>query len=373
MSTFVITCGGTGGHLTPGIALARKLSARGHKCHLIISQKKVDARIVEKYPDLDFVTVPGVGFSFRPWKLCLCLFNQLKLFLFAWRYLRRIKPDLIIGFGGFVTVGMVLAGSSCGFRIVLHEANRKMGKAILLLSGFASRIYLPEGMTLKGIPPQTVRHFGYPVRDEIVRIPKEDARRYLGIDPHARVVLVLGGSQGADTLTQWVADNFEILGKDGISFYCLTGLRQDLPKTMEMTSSAGKTVYAQFVPFSDNMAAVLSSADLVVSRAGAGSIAELTRCAVPSILVPYPHATNHHQEANARFLEQQGGAIVVDESRLDTLNNEVRDMIFNDWLLSRIHENLEQLDSFNSLKHMVVDLQRLAKREDGLAQRRKIT
>ena len=373
MSTFVITCGGTGGHLTPGIALARKLSAKGHKCHLIISQKKVDARLTEKYPDLDFVVVPGVGFSLKPWQLVHCLFNQVKLFLFAWRYLRKVKPDLIIGFGGFVTVGMVLAGSSCGFRIVLHEANRKMGKAILLLSGFASRIYLPEGITLKGIPPQTVRHFGYPVREEIVRIPKEEARRRLGIDSHARVVLVLGGSQGADKLTQWVVGNFEKLGKEGISFYCLTGLRNDIPERMEVATPSGKSICAQFVPFSDDMAAVLSSADLVVSRAGAGSIAEFTRCGVPSILVPYPYATNHHQEANALFLEQQGGAIVVDESRIETLNDEVRDMIFNDWLLGRFHDNLERLDSFNSLKLMVKDLQRLAKREDGLAQRHKVT
>jgi len=373
MSTFVITCGGTGGHLTPGIALARKLSAKGHKCHLIISQKKVDARLIEKYPDLDFVPVPGVGFSLKPWRLVCCLFNQLKLFVFAWRYLRRLKPDLIIGFGGFVTVGMVLAGSSNGYRIVLHEANRKMGKAILLLSGFASRIYLPEGITLKGIPPQTVRHFGYPVREEIVRMPKEEARKRLGIDPYARVVLVLGGSQGADRLTQWVVDNFKTLGKEGISFFCLTGLRQDTPEKMEVKTSSGGIACAHFVPFSDNMAAVLSSADLVVSRAGAGSIAELTRCCVPSILVPYPYAANHHQEANALFLEQQGGAIVVKEANLDTLNNEVRDMIFNDWLLGRFRENLERLDSFNSLKLMVKDLQRLAKREDGLAQRHKVT
>tara|TARA_B100000965_G_scaffold370833_2_gene359264 strand:+ start:851 stop:1879 length:1029 start_codon:yes stop_codon:yes gene_type:complete len=338
---------------------------------LVISEKKIDARLVEKYPDLHFVKVPGVGFSFKPWKMIPCLFQQLRSFIFSLSFLRGIKPDLIVGFGGFVTVGMVFAGFTLGYRIVLHEANRRPGKAILLLSGFASRIYLPEGIVLKGIPPQTVRHFGYPVREEVCRMPKEEARRKLGLNPYGKVLLVFGGSQGADVLTQWVQDHFEILGKEGVSVYCITGLRDKVPQSIEVTNDKGEVIArASFVPFSDDIAAVLSAADLAVSRAGAGSIAEFIRCTLPSILVPYPHATNHHQEANATFLEQQGGAIVVDESKLDTLLNEVHDALFSDWLLDRFRSNLDRLDRHNSLKLIVKDLQRLAKREDGLAQRK---
>ena len=119
-------------------------------------------------------------------------------------------------------------------------------------------------------------------------------------------------------------------------------------------------VKAVFIPFCDDVATLLSAADLVVSRAGAGSIAELIRCATPAILIPFPKAANNHQWANARFFEQQGGGLVVDQQYLGDLDHEVCDVIFNDWLLGKFRANLQRMDRANSLDLILDDLESLA-------------
>ncbi|WOO43553.1 UDP-N-acetylglucosamine--N-acetylmuramyl-(pentapeptide) pyrophosphoryl-undecaprenol N-acetylglucosamine transferase [Rubellicoccus peritrichatus] len=357
MSGFVISCGGTGGHLSPGIALAESLNAAGHESHLLISRKDVDSRLVSGYPQLDFIRSPGSGFSWKPIQFIKFNVQQLRALVFAVRLLSEKKPDAVIGFGGFLTVGVVFAGFVKGCPVILHEANRKPGRAIRLMSGFARRIYLPSGVSLRSLPPKTVRHLGYPVRKEIRPLSRDEARKRLGIDITGKLLLVLGGSQGALALNRWVKENFEKLADQGISVLCVTGLMKESRGQLERVSQDGHTAKAYFMPFTNQMAEVLSSADLVVSRAGAGSIAEFMRCRLPSILVPYPHATDNHQSANAQFVEQQGGAVVVAQEKLPQLIDEVTETIFNDFLLNELRSNLQRMDRDNSADYIVSDLE----------------
>ncbi len=359
MSTFVICCGGTGGHLSPGISLAEGLIEKGHQCTLVISNKEVDSRLLIKYSDLRFVRAPGAPFSLRPLRFLRFAIAQTRGLAFALSFLRSTRPDALIGFGGFLTAGMTLAAFLLGIPVVLHEANRKVGRAIRMLSGFARRIYLPPGVRLKGVPPQTVRYCGFPVRREIRRINREAARSRLGVDIPGRLLVVLGGSQGASALNDWVTANFEALGRDGISVYCVTGLGKGGQGVIQCESLDGRPVKAYFSPFCDQMAELLSSADLVVSRAGAGSIAEFVRCRVPAVLVPYPFAADNHQWENALCFERQGCGIVVDAKKLDSLRSEVSDLVFNDWLLEKFRRNLERLDRQNSLDVIIRDLEKL--------------
>jgi UDP-N-acetylglucosamine--N-acetylmuramyl-(pentapeptide) pyrophosphoryl-undecaprenol N-acetylglucosamine transferase len=118
-------------------------------------------------------------------------------------------------------------------------------------------------------------------------------------------------------------------------------------------------VRAVFVPFSDRMAEIMSAADLVVSRAGAGTIAELVRCETPAILVPFPHAADDHQRANGVFFERQGGGLLVEQAFMATLSAEVLDTIFNDWLLRKFRGNLQRMERANSLELMLDDLESL--------------
>lgn len=354
--------------MSPGIAIAQGMIEAGHTCKLMISAKDVDSRLIANYPNLPFVRVPGVGFGWAPAAFANFQFQQIRQLIFAFRFLRAEKPDAILGFGGFLTVGAVLAGSALRIPIVLHEANRMPGRAIRLLSGFATRIYLPDGVRLKGLPPKTIRHVGYPVRKDIRRIPREAARRKLGFQPGGKLLLVMGGSQGAAALNSWVSAQFGSLAEEGINILCVSGLNKGAGGEVEHVTRKGQVMKALFMPFCDDMSVVMSASDLVVSRAGAGSIAEFIRCRLPSILVPYPHASDDHQFANAQRLEQQGGTVVLPQKSIEGLLKEVLDLIFNDWMLTRMRHNLERLDRQSPLRVIVGDLTRIVREGKGAAQ-----
>jgi UDP-N-acetylglucosamine--N-acetylmuramyl-(pentapeptide) pyrophosphoryl-undecaprenol N-acetylglucosamine transferase len=356
VSRFVISCGGTGGHLAPGISLAEGLAARGHDALLLVSQKKVDSRLLEKYPRLRFQRMPGTGFSWQPLKFLRCLGSQTRAFFFCVRLVREIHPDAIVGFGGFTSAPLVLAGWLLGVTSALHESNRVPGLAIRTLGRLADRIYLPPGIRVSGIRPAAARYVGLPVRSEIVRHPQAVARAELGLDSNQRLLVVLGGSQGASPLNDWASRELEAFAAEGIQVYCVTGLGKGSERTVELKTRAGAPVRAVFAAFSDRMAVLLSAADLVVSRAGAGTLVELIRCETPAILVPYPYAADNHQQANAAFFERQGGGVVVDQTKLGQLRAEVLDIIFNDWLLRKFRGNLQRMDRANALAFMLDDL-----------------
>jgi len=356
-----IVCGGTGGHLAPGIAVAQGLMKRGHKVSLIISRKEVDGRLIRDYPAIPWQVVDSAPLVFKPLFLVRFFYSQTRGLLSCLSWFRREKPDLVMAFGGYTSFGVVMSASFLGIPVVLHEANRKVGRAIRFLKRFAHRIYLPPGIRLKGVSPRRIRHYGFPVRDEIRKTSREAALRKLGLKPGGKWLMVIGGSQGATSLNQWVNENFESLAAEEINVYCLTGLGKGSRGSIEAKTSSGKKAQAIFAPFSNDMGTLISAADLVISRAGAGTMAELIRCRKPGILVPYPYAADNHQVANARFLEQQGGCIVVNSKNMGTLREEVMDLIFNDWLLEKIRENLNHLDERDARDLIVRDIEKILK------------
>lgn len=360
MSTFVIVCGGTGGHLSPGIAIAERLLERGHSCRLVVSRKQVDSRLCRKYTRLQFVQSPGAGFSWKPFGFIRFWLEFIRGFIFSRRFLLETKPVAVIGFGGFTSLGMVVGARILRIPVILHESNRVPGKAVRLLSRLSKRVYMPAGVHLRSLRPEVVREAGFPLRREMVHIPKVDLRRRQGIAPQTRTLVVFGGSQGASCLNLWVEEHAEALLAAGINIFCITGLGKGQPSERLHKANSGAVVKWVTIPFCDEVNEVLSLADLVVSRAGAGSIAEITECLAPSILVPYPHAADNHQEANARALEQAGGCVLVNQSHLGDLFREVSDLIFNDWMLSRLRENLRSLHRGDVAAQLAEDVERLA-------------
>jgi UDP-N-acetylglucosamine--N-acetylmuramyl-(pentapeptide) pyrophosphoryl-undecaprenol N-acetylglucosamine transferase len=366
MSRFLISCGGTGGHVSPGISLAEGLTARGHEATLLISMKKVDARLVEKYPGLRFERMPGRGFSWHPVRMARFASSQVSALRYCLGLMRAKRPDAVVGFGGFTSASAAMAGRMLGIPVALHEANRIPGMAIRAFGSFAARVYLPLGVRVPGVRAAAARYAGLPVRREIVRMPAAAARQALGLDPKQKVLAILGGSQGASALNAWARERLETLASEGIQVVCVTGLGKGAPETLALRSRMGERVAAVFMPFCDRVAELLSAADIVISRAGAGTLAELIRCEVPAILVPYPRAASDHQRANAAFFERQGGGLVVEEASLGGLHAEVLDLIFNDWLLRQFRGNLRRMDRANSLELMLADLEDLARPATGV-------
>jgi len=367
MKNVVIACGGTGGHLTPGIALSQALEEKGYPTWLFTSQKEVDSRLASKYGKISFVSMPGapliktVGGLFR--------FGQgfLRSFIRSRRFYKKVGADLLIGFGGFSTFGPAVAARSLGIPLFVHEANRAAGRAVRFLARRADRVYLPEGMWMDGISSEKTVNIGYPLRQDFRRIPMERARKILGIPMSEKLLVVLGGSQGASSLNQWVKQNLQHLAEDGISVYCLTGLNKESSGTLQMEGPGGRVLTSKFVTFTDDMNIVLSAANLVVSRAGAGAIAEIIRCRVPSVLVPYPYAADNHQLLNANYLEAKGGAIVCEDHLLEeSLLSEIREVMFNEEFRAILRRNLFALDNGDVALKMAWDIVHSFDREDPL-------
>ncbi|MFQ3224440.1 MAG: UDP-N-acetylglucosamine--N-acetylmuramyl-(pentapeptide) pyrophosphoryl-undecaprenol N-acetylglucosamine transferase [Lentimonas sp.] len=359
MSRILIACGGTGGHLAPGIAIAEVLQSRGHDCTLLISQKQVDSALIEKYSHLNFYKTPGQAFSGGVTRWITSCWSLLSGYLFSSKLVKTEQPDLVLLFGGFLSVGLGLAARCAGVPVAVHEANCRPGKAVRLLKHLATRVYLPDGVRLKGLPSRRVRYLGYPVRGDVKHCLKSDCWERLEISVTNKLLVLIGGSQGAAALNEWVVEHFEALAKLGISVYCVTGLGKNSASSVQRTSSTEETVSATFVPFSDQMGDVISAADLVISRAGAGSIAEIIRCRAPSILIPYPFAADDHQQANALMHERHGAGMVLVQDDLDQLLGEIKNLIFNDWMLSKFKSNIERLDRFDSGERIATDIEGL--------------
>lgn len=360
MSRFLIACGGTGGHLAPGIALAEALLARGHEPRLLISHKRVDARLAERYPHLPIARVPGAPFSPRPDRLARCVWHQARGFGFSRRYLAAFRPHAVVGFGGFTTAAITLAARLRRIPVALHEANRVPGRAVRLLARWCQRVYLPPGVRLGGPADAAVRPAGLPVRVDVVPVPRGAARAALGVDPLEPLLFVLGGSQGSSRLNSWVESNVAALAAAGVQVWCVTGLGKGAAEVRELPTSSGATVRAWFEPFSDRVGTLLAAADLVVSRAGAGTLAELVRCGAPAVLVPFPEAADDHQRANARYFAEQGGGLVCDEAAFDRLLDEVLALLRDEARRELFRANLRRAAATDDTAALVADLEQLA-------------
>ena len=361
MSRVLLACGGTGGHLAPGIALAQRLTDEGHECLLIVSSKAVDARMTGNYPRLRFV--PGRGRGFGPG-----LVGKLRFFpallgavWAAWRLLRDFRPAALVCFGGFMSVGPALAARLAGVPVLVHEANRRPGKAVRLIARFARSVHLPAGVRLPGVAPERQHASGYPVRAEMRPLAKELARRALGFPATGRLLLFTGGSQGAAPLNRWVETHLAAFAERGVHVLCLTGPGG----REERLERPGSIVH--FLPFCHQMAAAYSAADLAVTRAGAGTLAELATCRTAAILVPLPHAADDHQTANALQAAESGAAILLPERELGRLGEVAFGCLADNAALAAMRDALALADAANLWEELARDTVGLAQAQERRA------
>lgn len=342
MSRVLLVCGGTGGHLAPGIALAEQLAARGADCLLLVSGKGVDRRMAARYPGLAFRRGHGRGWG--PGLAARAGFLLRGLLALAdslWLLLRR-RPDSVVCFGGYLSLAPALVARLLRIPVHLHEANRVPGKAVRLLARHARTVHLPPGVALPGTDPARLRAGGFPLRAEIGPRPRGESRAALGLPASGRLVLVVGGSQGAASLTRWAEESFPALAAAGAHLLCLTG-----PDGRSGEERRGGSV-ARFLPFCDRMADAYGAADLAVSRAGAGTLAELAACRLPAVLVPLPTAADDHQSANARALAGLGAARVCPEAELARLLALVLGLLGDEPALAALREGQGRAHAANA-------------------------
>lgn len=354
-----IVCGGTGGHLAPGVATAQRLREHGVDVRLMVSEKEVDSRLLASYPDLPCQRVKGAPFGLHPAILLRFVYCSLFGFIQAFRLLRLGRPGALVAFGGYLSASFVIAARLLRIPVVLHEANRKVGRSIRSLADLADMVFLPEGVELDSADPSHRRSLGMPLRREVRHIIKDEIRQQLDIPLHAKVVCFVGGSQGAEAINKWVERHRRSLCADGLWIFLVAGPgKQQLPDVEVFESDAAGPVEARSFAFHNALHELFSASDIVVSRAGAGTVAELVACLTPSILIPYPHAADQHQLANARDLERRGGCIVLGQDQISMLYREILDLAYNDWLLSRMRQNLRRIgrgDAASELAGFIIE------------------
>ena len=309
----LIACGGTGGHLFPGIAVAEALRVRGHRVMLLISEKKVDAEAAAKYGHLRFETLPAVPKppTLSP-RMLGFLWKSLGSIGRCRKVLREFGADVVLGMGGFTSLPPVYAGYRLGLKTFIHESNARPGRANVLTGRFCNQVFLGMEAAKPFFENRVTMITGTPVRPEIMALPpREEAAKHFGLDPGKTTILVTGGSQGARRLNELAAQAAALLPPD-IQVLHIAGAA-DRERVAAITD--GRPGY-QVVGFCDQMPAAYAVADLVIARAGASSLTEIAMVGQPSILVPFPYAADDHQTRNAEVFAAAGAAKLVHERDL---------------------------------------------------------
>ncbi|MCL6558672.1 MAG: undecaprenyldiphospho-muramoylpentapeptide beta-N-acetylglucosaminyltransferase [Firmicutes bacterium] len=358
---FIVAGGGTGGHIYPALAIAQGLRKSFPGCRVIYvgTGRGLEADIVPK-AGLSFKTISVAGFKRRLtarnlWAATLALWGLGE----ALRLVRSFKPRVVIGTGGYVSGPVLLAASLCGVPILIHEQNAFPGLTNRLLARVADRVALTFPEAARHLPRGAkVRVTGLPVREEILTVNREEARSKLGKDAQT-VLLSFGGSRGAERLNRAMVDVVKAFcGRPEVRLYHATGttgyegfLRLLKSDSIDLTGQGNVTIAPYFYQIADYLAA----ADLVICRAGASTIAELTYLGRPAILIPYPHAAANHQEFNAAALAGKGAAVMIRDAELTgkRLLKEISMLLAAPERLQLMAENSARLGKPDALEEIV--------------------
>ncbi len=328
----IVTGGGTGGHIYPAIAIADKIKEMepGSEILYLGNVEGIEKDIVPKtgYP-LELVTARWLDKS-HVTELLKMGHAVMKGRRESLRIMKRFKPDVVIGTGGFVCVPVMLAGHSYGARTYLHEQNAFPGVANRTLERYVNKVFLgfPEAKNYFKDPAKLI-DAGNPVRHSFFETSKAAARRSLGFAQDAFVILSFGGSMGAETINEVAFELMEAVnGQPGVVMVFGTGkgypAGKDYPArdyyadTLKKAEARGIAVQPniQIKAYIDNMEKYLAACDVVICRSGALSVAETTVCGKASVLIPSPNVTGNHQYYNAKSVADRGGAVLIEEKDL---------------------------------------------------------
>jgi UDP-N-acetylglucosamine--N-acetylmuramyl-(pentapeptide) pyrophosphoryl-undecaprenol N-acetylglucosamine transferase len=310
-SPFVaIACGGTGGHLFPGLAVAEQLKQRGCDVALLISPKDIDQQAVKSAAGFEIFTLPAVGLQNRNYFSFAGSF--VKSLFAARKVFRRRKPDAVLAMGGFTSAPPIFVAKELGAKTFLHESNSIPGRANRYLARFVNEAFVGFSEAAARLKARKVTATGTPVRPQFSesRITHHASRTALGLDPNLPTILVVGGSQGASGLNEMILSALPLLAEKNWQWLHLTGTN-DFDKVKSAYAARG--IKAVVKPFLAEMDLALGAATAVVSRAGASSLAEIAAMRLPSLLVPFPAAADNHQFSNALAFEKTGAAKLLEQ------------------------------------------------------------
>ncbi|SPA26770.1 UDP-N-acetylglucosamine:N-acetylmuramyl-(pentapeptide) pyrophosphoryl-undecaprenol N-acetylglucosamine transferase [Cupriavidus taiwanensis] len=305
--TLLVMAGGTGGHVFPGLAVAHALREQGWNIVWLGNRTGMEATLVPKHDiPMEFIQFGGLRGKGLVTKFLLPL-NLLRAFWQSIAALRRVRPSVVLGMGGYITFPAGMMASLLGRPLVLHEQNSIAGLANKVLAKVADRVLCAFPDTLPG-----GEWTGNPVREELACLDAPESRYDQRTGPLR--ILVVGGSLGAAALNEVVPKAVALLPQDQRPVVTHQAGAKQID-TLRANYAAAQ-VPAQTLPFIDDMARAYADADLVICRAGAMTVSEVAAAGVAALFVPFPHAVDDHQTTNAQFLSSQGAALLVQQQDL---------------------------------------------------------
>lgn len=314
-----IACGGTGGHLFPGMAVADELLARGIEPLLLVSRKKVDSVALEGGKHAS-VALSAIGWpGLKSPRAIAFAFSLCKTYVECARIFRERRPGAVLGMGGFTSAVPLWLARRKGIPALIHESNVIPGRVTRALATRLDRVLVGLEACRGRLPSSAaVVVTGTPVRREFAGVSRDEGLALFGFEAGRKTVLVMGGSQGARGVNKAMLAALDAMGARirVWQFLHLAGA-EDRVRLEGAYREAGAR--ATVLAFCDRMAAAYAAADVVIGRSGAASLAEISTVGVPMILVPFPHAADNHQWFNAKVFGDAGAAIMLEQSRLDGL------------------------------------------------------
>lgn len=332
----IVVAGGTGGHIYPALAIINKIKEKEKNSEVLYigTSDRMEKDIVPKL-GIDFVGLEMAGFNR---KNILANFSVLvkvkKAYSKSKQLIKEFNPDIVIGAGGYITAPVLYAAHNLKYKTVIHEQNSIPGMSNKFLSKFVDKVFLSFPGSSKYFPKEKTIFTGNPRSEEIVDVKKE-SKETLGFNKNNKLVVFVMGSLGSTTMTKKIKEmipnfkdkNYQVLIVTGKSYF-------DSYKEINLPDNV------KLVPFLDNLINLMKDTDLIISRAGASTIAEITAIGLPAILVPSPYVTHNHQYLNAKELEDIGACKLIEEENFNS-----------DSIISSIDEIINDKVLYNKMKN----------------------
>jgi UDP-N-acetylglucosamine--N-acetylmuramyl-(pentapeptide) pyrophosphoryl-undecaprenol N-acetylglucosamine transferase len=361
---FLLSGGGTGGHIYPAVAIADELRRR-HPDATFLFVGARDRMEMEKIPQAGY-EIRGLWISGLErkisWKNLVFPLKLIASLMKANAIVREFKPHLVIGTGGFASGPTLRMAAARGIPCVLQEQNSFAGITNKWLAKRASRVFVAYDGMEQFFPKETIRLTGNPVRDELTALPpdRKAARISMGLKPAQKTLLVLGGSLGARRINQLVEKELGFLESLGIQVLWQCG------KGYFETYRKYQSDKVQVRAFIREMGSAFAAADLIISRAGAGAVSELCLVGKPVLFIPSPNVAEDHQRKNAEAIVGRNAAVMLQESELDTaFEKTFGDLVADPERMTRLGENIRELALPNATRDIVDEIERLLEKKYG--------
>lgn len=362
----IISGGGTGGHIFPAISIANEIREREPNCEILFvgAEGRME---MERVPSAGYkiIGLPIMGFPRKPGIKTVKFFMKLAESLRrAHRLIKQFKPDVVVGVGGYASGPVLRKANKLKFPSLIQEQNSYAGLTNRLLAKKADKICVAYNNMEKYFPAGKIVYTGNPVRKDLLNVKNriEEARAFYQLDKNKKVLLVVGGSLGARTLNDSLFQNIEMLKNSNVEVIWQTGkyyYNSILEKTANM-----ELPNIHIHQFLSRMDLAYAVADLVVSRAGAGTISELCLTGCPTILVPSPNVAEDHQAKNAMALVEQNAALMISDADAPLLLvSEALNLLNNEQQLSSLSHNISLLAKPNAAADIVTLILELAKKK----------